>query len=705
MIKAAAALWTLLKQRKGSLLLIYGVVPFLVGFWIIAGVFNTRGVFPLDSGDEPAETYIQVPMALSYLFHGGILKINVFNNFGTPILGEPVVYPYALHAWTYLLFRPMLAMLLNKFLLAALTMVVLTAFFRRFFSPLVSSLCAFLAFSGPQFFYFFQNHPHQGALFYFGLVLLAVRRFMDQPGAGRAWWVYAAGLVFLFSVGVNGTLLGSVFIVGYAVLLAGRRWKLSGWTLVLLGTAFVAVYPHFHEFFRLAAASARKDLNYQELLSTPPLLFLKQLLLPNRKASATAISYTWPIVLLLLAGLAFVLAALYRGRIPAPAKLPPASQPGAAAAARRFNEFWRLNLLLGMAPCLGIILLRLLPALVERLPLVRATNITRVLWFSDVFLMLSAGFAVQRVAQILSRYGRPGRVLGLLALAAALVPRCLAFNGQSNTFYLNEAVARFQPEEFLPLMRPYTRLAAFTDPVPLSADTKANAHRMLGSAGRSIILNKAFRDYLERADAIRLGYYGMTYFFQPAAPETLAHFGIRYGLAYFHKMDGDVNTQLTQLGWTRLGTRRFQSGPDRFAIALYESPLNVTPFYSIQDTNASFLQRYIIHGNDLLVQVPASDSPSLVVATFVALPGWKAFLDGVPVPIERGEDQFIQVVVPPGAAPPAPDAPPDGSRVLALKYEPYTDACLLGLLALSLLAGGGLSWLAGRLRLTGLATR
>src|ERR1051325_6901434 len=145
----------------------YVLVPLGIGFWVIAGAFNREGMIPVDSGDEAAETFIQVPMALSRLAKGEILKINLFNNFGTPILGEPVVYPYALHAWTYALFRPAIAMVVNKFFLTALTLVVLTVFFQRYFPVLIASLCSFLAFSGPQFFYFFLFSQFWWVFFFF----------------------------------------------------------------------------------------------------------------------------------------------------------------------------------------------------------------------------------------------------------------------------------------------------------------------------------------------------------------------------------------------------------------------------------------------------------------------------------------------------------------------------------------------------------
>src|ERR1019366_356520 len=156
-------------------------IPLLIGYCVISRAFQGDGYLPIDTGDEPAETFVQLPLAQTQLAAGDLPKMNLFNNFGTPILGEPVVYPFALHAWSYALFRPVVAMLMNKFVLAALSMVVLTVFFARYFPRLIASSCAFLTFSSPAFFYFFQNHPHQGALFYYGLVLVALRWFLDGP--------------------------------------------------------------------------------------------------------------------------------------------------------------------------------------------------------------------------------------------------------------------------------------------------------------------------------------------------------------------------------------------------------------------------------------------------------------------------------------------------------------------------------------------
>ena len=138
LLKARIVDWRALIGATGrgwQLLLAYVLIPLLIGYCVISRAFQGDGLLPIDTGDEPAETFIQLPLAQAQLAAGDLPKINLFNNFGTPILGEPVVYPFALHAWSYAVFRPVVAMLVNKFCLAVLSMVILTVFFARYFPP------------------------------------------------------------------------------------------------------------------------------------------------------------------------------------------------------------------------------------------------------------------------------------------------------------------------------------------------------------------------------------------------------------------------------------------------------------------------------------------------------------------------------------------------------------------------------------------
>ena len=72
-------------SRDWQAWLVYLVVPLLAGYAVSWQAFTGKGTFPIDLGDEPAETFIQVPMAQAHLTSGHLLKMNLFDNFGTPI--------------------------------------------------------------------------------------------------------------------------------------------------------------------------------------------------------------------------------------------------------------------------------------------------------------------------------------------------------------------------------------------------------------------------------------------------------------------------------------------------------------------------------------------------------------------------------------------------------------------------------------------
>jgi hypothetical protein len=667
LLKARIVDWRALIGATGrgwQLLLAYVLIPLLIGYCVISRAFQGDGLLPIDTGDEPAETFIQLPLAQAQLAAGDLPKINLFNNFGTPILGEPVVYPFALHAWSYAVFRPVVAMLVNKFCLAVLSMVILTVFFSRYFLPLISSFCAFLTFSSPAFFYFFQNHPHQGVLFYYGLILVALRWFLDGPTAARGFWLYATFLFFFLSVGINGALLGTGFVLTYALLVAGRRWKALGWALGLWGAAGVAVYPHFLEFFRLAAASARKDLDYQSLTSVNRWELIKGLFFRGDQVPQSDVFYSAPVIALIAGGLGWAIFKLCSA-----SRRPPGN---VAVPEGRFRELCRLLFILGLVPCLAVIVCRLRPDLPAAVPLLKAVNVPRVLWFSDAFLLLAAGLAANAVYQA----ARPYPVLWVVLLVISLGARYSAFRAQAEFFCVTESYTLFQPAEFLQDMKPYMRLATLFDPFPLSQDTKANHKGILGSAGRSIILDKAFRDYLLKRKLIELGYHGMTYFFLPAPPEVLARFGIRYCLT------SGREDQLAEWGWRPLVIMQDAGRP---VFALYGNPAEVTPLY-IAGPQPEFLQRYRLAGNAIEAELPPKTSAYEVVATFLARPGWKAFINGQPLPIESSEEHFIRVRV----------APSQSWQKLLLKYEPYSNAWLLGCVVFSFAGAGLLCWLLGR---------
>src|SRR3990170_2637532 len=117
---------------------------FIIPSYFIYCILSHPGIYPIDLNDESSHTFVEIPMVHDALMDGHILKMNLFNNFGTPLLGDPISSPFALHSITYLFFKPHIALLINKTLLSFLSVLVLFFFYRRrnfsHFSAMVTSL-------------------------------------------------------------------------------------------------------------------------------------------------------------------------------------------------------------------------------------------------------------------------------------------------------------------------------------------------------------------------------------------------------------------------------------------------------------------------------------------------------------------------------------------------------------------------------------
>lgn len=631
-------------------LVAYGLLPLLAAFLTISAVFTRPGLLPVEANDEASTTFIAVPMVHSRLASFDLLKINLFENFGTPLLGDPVLCPFALHAWSYLALRPTTAMLFNKAFLAFFSIVSLTAFFSRYFSLAVCSLCAFLTFSSPSFFYFFHHHPHQGVLLYFSCVLLAIRWVFSRPTAMAVACLYGALLLFLSGVGTNGVFLGTAFVCGYGLLTRPKGSRLYVLVFGLISLSFFAVHPQFVEFLRLASSSARISLDYQSLFPVSQADFLRGLFIRDQSAlqSGRAVHYSSIVLALALGGL--IILSWKQSR------------EGA-----NDSELGRLAVVLGLVPLALVVLCRLLPEIPASLPGFRSTNPTRILWFSDLFLMLLVGLAVETALRWRMLAKTAGRVVFFGLLLALLIPRYQAFRVQADAFRSTEQMISFQPASMAHRMEPATRLATSLDPVPWSHDSKCARYRILGSGGRSIILNRTFRDYLASERLITQGYFGMTYFFNPARPEVLARLGIRYLLTPHSR------ARLEGWGWRSIGFGR-QPGWRSIAstrLTLLENPARATPIY-IEDSPPEFLRIYELEGNEIRVDLPRGRTDYEVVATFVAWPGWKALLDGEPAPIYSKGDQLIRVGIGQG-------------EKLSLRYEPFSNSYIVSCFTASLL--------------------
>ena len=209
-------------------------------------------------------------------------------------------------------------------------------------------------------------------------------------------------------------------------------------------------------------------------------------------------------------------------------------------------------------------------------------------------------------------------------------------------------------------------------------DQRGGRYKILGSCGHSIILNNAFKEYLLKRGLIQEAWHKMTYRFLPAPPEILAELGIRYF------MSNNLQEFLLKWGWVLRGTEG--------GVTLYENPYKPTPCYFVSENHiVGFVSDYLLLSNEIVVNIPKDRAGKDLECTFLAHKGWKAFLNGVRIPITMAHVPFFVKIS------------PATSGELHLIYEPYSDRYILGSVFLSSIIFVG-SMVFGRRLLSGKGT-
>ena len=649
-------------------------------------VTQTRpGMYPVEAFDETAHTYTEIPLVQKALLGGHILKMNVFNNFGTPLLGDPISNPFALHTWPYLVFKPHIAMTINEVTFSILTFWILFFFYKRTgLSFQASILAAFLSFTAPSFLWFIQHHPHQGVLFYFSCILLLMDLALSERKIVYYVLLHLGFIAFFLSSGVMGLFLGVPFLLVFSLIIAGRDIRLFGKSFILpLTSALILAHPHLFYFLKIAFLTARSGLSLESVNQYSFAELLRGCtFLTNTTGYHPDFSINYSLVVLIFAVMGFVTFSRLRD-----------------------NPVFRLCVILGVLPALLVVLMLRYRWMQSALPVVRSVDLTRVLWFAGVFLMMPLGrmydaLRYRRISlgrakyligvaapllllvglginwdkslfdvathilspavilsayYLLSKYKRDDesafKLFGLLFLALLVVPRVGVFEALVGGRYSPVEATSYRPVEFVRWMEPYYRVSTCQPRQVLesgsTADQAIARYNILGSAGRSIIMHKGFRAFLERNKLVSIGWLKLFYFFKPHSPEQVAGFGIRYLAAL-----SEDSSAVEGLGWQKLAEAQGQ--------ALFENPLRPSPFYFLSEGRRRFIYDYRFFYDRIEIDVSSAVGDDCeVVATFIAWPGWKAELDGEPAEILHREDRFIAVNCANG-------------KKLILEFEPYS---------------------------------
>lgn len=703
------------------------LIPLGLSLLLIIKVFLVPDCMAFDCFDDANHTFAGFSVFRDILAQGEIPLINLFNNFGTPLLGDPISHFFAPHTVTYYFLSGPVAMTVNRFVLVFCTILALTVYFRRCLSKVTSSFCAFLVFFQLAFLWPFAHHFYQTALLYSVLAFILQERFLEKGGLREIVLLYVVQICMVLSVTLNFV----CYFIPFFLLnpfFAPRpvAWRRYIALLAVLAAAFVFSYPQTLWTLKTLPSTIRLNWLYnfyqifmpQDVLTG--LVFPKVLVVWKR-----FVYFSLPVLVLLGIGILHA----FRGK--------PARRQG-----------FRITFL-GVLPFLFVLIMLVYPNLWYALPFVKHTDITRVWWVSNIFLMMGVGKGLDSLRDSDGRFLYPSAVLAVsggvflfylwilkssgylyyaprlelsvllagilayffaavflkkggdggprkreIALAAAyglVLTAALWASGrpffllleldkmdrchESSHFFANNKDAVFQPQSFLSSIQPYSRIAT-NQPTRNGQDFKAGLYHILGSNSRHPLANLAFMEYLKKEGLIQIEKGQPVYYFKPPWDrEKLGRLGIRYVLEW------GWSDQPVDPVWRPLAVAafdpyepKFVSEPfrDKFGI-LYENPDPVSLVYLDHEGRPSFLppESISFRGNGLSVNLPPLTGETELVAAFVALPGWKASVNKTqPAEIYHGEDQLIRLKVKPG------------DSTVSLRYAPFEPYhFVLGILA------------------------
>lgn len=679
--------------RKISLI----IIAISVGILILAKVFIYPDCFSFDSHDEANHAFPNLYVAKTAILSGELPTINFYNNFGVPLLGDALTYPFAIQTITYYFLDSHIAMTVNRFAIAIATIIAAFGFFRiylGFFPALVSAL---LIFFNPVAFWY-PVHQYQMAALFFFLSFYLLNKFNIHKSIPYFFALFALFCALILSVSINHVVLMVPFLLTWSFCRNGFRVnRLSVAPFVALVCALIFSYPQTADFVHNFQTSARASEGvYDSILTNSRELFLGLAIPPgewisyNYGAQLQVTTYlSIPVMLAVLLG-----AWLIRKKIA-----------------------WKQTTLFfcGILPTVLAIVLYMNSELRLAIPLVKSVDITRVFWFSLPFCYVYVGYFIAyarlrllpksaavlllaaasaslaaiwtlpetsgisalhsivlllvvagAIALLLARTNKQqagnhanrtpdiGATLLIVALILTPVPvivRVLGLNAGAcagTQYSADFAASRFSPYSLLSLMEKGNRLATEIH-THKGHDLRVAPEGILGSDARGIVVDKKFGKFLEEkhlvtVDQIPYGYY----FSRPWQTDELSRLGIRYLL-----VNRSPDLELERAGWKHLGGEN--------GLSLYENPAKPSPVYLIEDHGAPlFLHDYRFSTNHIQAGLPELHAASTLVVTILNRHGFEAEIDGRKAEIVSQENGFIGLHVQPG------------DKMIEIKHHPYS---------------------------------
>jgi hypothetical protein len=646
----------------------------------ISKVFIIPHCLAFDVNDDANHTFINLQQWRRIFSQGEWPTMNVYNNFGTPLMGDVLTYPLSPLALTYAFLPGPVAMTVNRVLIGFVSLLLLFIFYHRRFGKGMSiglGLCTFYA---PGILWHSNHHHFQMSLLLLTGFFLLQEQFTTTMSVRSYLGICALSIIMFISVSLNVVMILGVLILGYQLFLSGGIKEKSFWiVLSTLACGMIAVFPDTVLFLQATSRSIRSLAEY-------PVVSFDG---PNK------IFWT-PIV---AAGIYSI--ALFREK---------SYKEGSLV-------FW-----LGFIPFCIVLLSRALPFLWKKIPLLGATDVVRLTWGAGIFLMIACAGLLLRWLKLASGWqwqifvclvalgvdanSLPfrqdwifwGRWVLAFTLGLSFLGFCLWSAGVGKGTFKDAAISRWMAgfvsgavivfylyygffdvlgfafpkichvtghgafsqdgsEKFsLPhdlLIIPKNSRVAYDFNTIIGLDLRGAREGLFGSAARSTIMTNAdFAVELFNKELIQFdAYAGAYHFCPPWQARELQNLGISYVVG--QKKDDTLVVQ----GWKSMGEEK--------GAFLYQSPL---------PTGVVFLKKgediapvpFVVQGNGLNIKLPSDrQGPEQLVITLLGIPGWHAWIDGNPGSFLEGTSRFLVLSVSPN------------DHVVRVRYEPFSPGIIL----------------------------
>ncbi|MCD6038614.1 MAG: hypothetical protein K0S27_14 [Gammaproteobacteria bacterium] len=612
------------------------VVSLFSGFFVVYKIFLIKGCWAFDMNDDANHTFPNLFVARIAFKLGQLPQMNFFNNFGSPLLGDALTYPFAIHSITYWFLESPIAMTVNRLLFACFTVYLGYMFFKRYLKEFSSILCSFWVFFSAVNLWFFATYHMQLALFFeFSLLLLNQR----TPGSSirAAFTIFAVCVIMILSLSVNL----SVFILAlvFASNFIDDKFHLSRRTALLLiaiVSAIITTWFQFGAFIQGMINSSRLHNHYSELATFDFLLLVKHILFFSllRWHPDATVFLSIPVVICAILGI-FIMR-------------------------NQKNFFFQKAFLLGIILPLFCYALMIVPSIWWSIPLLNATDLTRVVWLTLPFMFLSVGATIDYLLDRRFIHTQSTVRILIYALICVIfaigerkgVERILRLDNwpccaHTHHFALYEEY-KMHPSAIALDMIPLNR---FTSEGPSweGDDLRGVYNQLLGSNERAIISDQTLTKNLRDLNLIEIeDDPNKTYHFTaPWNAQLMNRLGVRY-IILKEKLEQNES------GWNLIKIENSKY--------LYESKFLSSPVYFINNGKITPLRTFKIAGNQVIINLPKINAPEELVATFLNLPDYHATLDGKPTKLFSPTQgfPFIHVWVNPG------------DHILILKFQRYT---------------------------------